>query len=82
VFDHSHHLPPPPPSLPHLKHLREVLSFYFIYVREAHQPYSLIFIMKCKNLNLDKFYSFVAVFPSLCTYGLSIYSPQNIGMVC
>jgi hypothetical protein len=40
-------LPPAPPSttsLPHLKQLQEVPSFYFIYVYKAHQPYSLTFI--------------------------------------
>jgi hypothetical protein len=36
--------PPTNPSPPHLKQLWEVSSFYFMYVYEAHRPYSLTFI--------------------------------------
>jgi hypothetical protein len=37
-------IPPPILPLPHLKQLQDVSSFYFIYVHEAHQSYSLTFI--------------------------------------
>jgi hypothetical protein len=44
----SHHLHPthnPANTSPlHLKQLQEVSSFYFVYVYEAHQPYSFTFI--------------------------------------
>jgi hypothetical protein len=37
-LDHPHHSPTP--SLPHLKQLQEVSSFYFIYVYETHHNLS------------------------------------------
>jgi hypothetical protein len=44
-LDQSHHLPLPyNPLTTHLKQLQEDSSFHFIYVCEAHQPYSLTFI--------------------------------------
>jgi hypothetical protein len=56
----------PPPSHPHnlllshLKHLQDILSFYFMYVYEVHQPYSLTFISFIHSLPTST--------PPQCTY--------------
>jgi hypothetical protein len=40
-LDDPHPFSPLTLSLPHLKQLQEIFSFYFIKVCEVHQPYSL-----------------------------------------
>jgi hypothetical protein len=50
LFRSSHHHPPTTVIPPHLKQLQKVPSFYFMYVYEAHQPYSLTFIPSIRPL--------------------------------
>jgi hypothetical protein len=40
----SPHCLPLNPSTPHIKQLQDVSLFYFTYIYEVHQPYSLTFI--------------------------------------